>query len=472
LKNHLLIIIVLLFTPVSIAQRIDADIRNFFSDLIADTSNLQKYVYPDDLERSNRLGIQYEGVLNKFLISFDINKNIKEEIGKGNLNYELLQETEDEFTIINFSVPKADYNRKFHFKYNRLISFSSFYARNWVKQSSAYFNFFISELGLFNDYSVKKLDEYVDAVLNLLNVGRERKEILKANKINYILCKDEDEIEKLTGFRTRGLYILAYDEIITIYNCHFHELAHLLMNFKLMRLPLYTLSFFQEGFAVAVGGRGGLNRNVLFDIAYFLEKSGFIPFNSIITQSEFKSEDASLTYPATGLYNYFLISHLGIEPYCDLYLTYSGTEDYISSLSTGSILLPPIDDYNNFLSNYTKKAGIKIESDESTDNENYYRFRVSANLLLSEAFPLRNYKSKKFAENFPGIEYRGQKYLITANKREVNIYNLYTNNLIASYSAEFTIDNKEVPAEEGYFIFYVKKDIFEEDLKDLFLSEI
>lgn len=470
-KHALFFILIYLLTGSELpAQEINEKIKNFFQDLITNNNPLSKYVLPGELENSNRLGIKYEDVQDKFLISFDIDKNIKDEIRKGNIRYDLLQEKRDDLLVINFSVPQADYNTKFYFKNNQLISPSAFHTQNWIKKSSTYFNFSISDPELFNSYSLKKLDEYVDALLTLLNIGQEERELLKVNKINYILCKDEDEIEMLTGFRTRGLYFLAYDDIITTYNCHFHELAHLLMNFKLKRLPLYTLSFFQEGFAVAVGGRGGLNRNVLFDIAHFLEKSEFIPFNSIITQSEFRSEDASLTYPLAGLYNFFLMSHLGIEPYCDLYLTYSGTKDYISGLNTGSILLPSVKDYHSFLNKYTKISGVIIDPDEAA-TENYHRFRVRANLLLSEANPLGNYKSKKFTETFPGIYYKGQKYLITANKREVNIYNLYTNNLIASYSAGFTVDNKEVPTDESYFIFYVKKDIFEEDLKEL-VSEI
>lgn len=89
--------------------------------------------------------------------------------------------------------------------------------------------------------------------------------------------------------------------------------------------------------------------------------------------------------------------------------------------------------------------------------------------MLKTADALSNYKSnpaksgsplrsEKFEEVFPGVEYGGDKYLIKADSREVNIYNLYLNILIASYSAGFSLDNKEVPTEDGYFVFiYGKK---------------
>jgi hypothetical protein len=98
--------------------------------------------------------------------------------------------------------------------------------------------------------------------------------------------------------------------------------------------------------------------------------------------------------------------------------------------------------------------------------------KIRSNLLLKTANPLSNYKSKKFNEEFPSIEYGGYKYLIKADPREVNIYNFYTNILIASYSAGFSLKNKEVPKEEGYFIFYVRKEVFEEELGQLIDSDI
>ncbi len=159
-------------------------------------------------------------------------------------------------------------------------------------------------------------------MVKLLQINKDRVNLLQKEKINYILCKDENEIKTISGFDTRGIYILAYDEVITTFNTHYHELSHLLMNFKLQNLPLYTLPFFQEGFAVAVGGRGGIGRNILLNIGYFLEKSNYLKFNSILSKKDFVSENASMAYPAAGLYNYFLISNYGINSYIKLYLKY------------------------------------------------------------------------------------------------------------------------------------------------------
>ena len=193
-------------------------------------------------------------------------------------------------------------------------------------------------------------------MIKLLQISDDRMNLLQKEKINYILCKDQNEIKKISGFDTRGIYILAYDEVITTFNTHYHELSHLLMNFKLQNLPLYTLPFFQEGFAVAVGGRGGIGRNILLNIGYFLEKSGYLKFNAILSKEDFMSENASMTYPAAGLYNYFLISNYGINSYINLYLKYSGTSKQVNEFIASKIFLPPVETYKKFLNDFDDKS--------------------------------------------------------------------------------------------------------------------
>jgi hypothetical protein len=494
MKNTLFIILLFVFSVEINPQ--PQQIKNFFDDLIKNHPVLSQYLHPEALEESKRLNITYEDVPNKFLISYDIDESIKEKINKGELSYQLsYKQLEDDFSNAVFKTNENNYSKGFYFRNEMLVSPSSYFIRNWEKKELKYFKIFLSDPVLFNGYSVEQLDYFVDVMLDLLNVTQSEKELLEKEKINYILCKDADEIEKVSGFNTRGIYILAYDEIITTYNCHFHEIAHLLINFRLKNLPLYTLPFLQEGFATAVGGRGGLGRNVLLDIGYFLDKSRFIPFNSIVTKSEFLSEDASMTYPVAALYNLFLMEELGIESYLDLYLTYSGDADYISNLSLDSIIMPPIENFYAYRDNYKKQNGIFLEVNEDfriiteskagtiMESENFYLMKIRSNLLLKTSVPLSNYKSnpaksgsplrsKKFEEVFPGINYAGYKYLIKADSREVYIYNLYTNILIASYCAGFTTDNKEVTTEEGYFIFYVSKDLFEEEISEIIISDI
>ena len=127
------------------------------------------------------------------------------------------------------------------------------------------------------------------------------KRILEKQKIGYIFCADEKGVEKITGFNAKGLAMLGTDEVVTSYQTHFHEVAHILINYKLKLLGLYTLPFFMEGFAVAVGGRGGMAPRVVTDLGYFLQKSGQLTYDSIFTFDQFRSTDGSITYPVAVL---------------------------------------------------------------------------------------------------------------------------------------------------------------------------
>ncbi|MGE5401805.1 MAG: hypothetical protein ACM3S2_15500 [Ignavibacteriales bacterium] len=471
--------------PLKAQEQNGSEINSFFRSLISGSKDLAGYVLPSELAKSQRLGISYNEAPDKFLISFDIDASVKEKIRNGNNSYEVLKENlEDGFTKAVFQVKKLNYKKDFYFRNGKLVSGTLYFTRNWKNYTTGYFDFYISDTSYFNDYSARELETFVEGLCDLLKLDNRDKEILQKNKIIYILCRNAEEIERLTGFNTRGIYLLAYDEVVSTYNCHFHELAHLLMNFKLRNLPLYTLPFFQEGFATAVGGRGGIRRSVLLDIGCFLQKSGYIPFNSILTRKEFSSEDASTAYSVSALYNMYLLQEYGIEPYLKLYRNYSGSDSLVSGLKPESIQLPPNERFNSFLNRYENRSGISFEekgtpakliyegkSGRIYEGGNFYKIRLRSNMLFSQQDTLYNYISKKFTELLPKTTYRGAKYLITADKKEVNVYNLYTNDLIALYSTGYSLNNMDVPVKDGYFDFYLNKSVFDEDLEYLQVSD-
>jgi hypothetical protein len=173
----------------------------------------------------------------------------------------------------------------------------------------------------------------------------------------------------------------------------------------------------------------------------------------------------------------------GIESYLKLYKKYSGTESFISEIKVNSLMLPPIDQFEKFIDSLKSGSlvsidvpdkNVKLISEGSfysvSETENHYIISLRRNILFTPKKIPNGYKSKKFAEVFSEIKYQGEKYLITASSREINVYNLYTNILIASYTAGFSPDNKEVPTGKGFFKFMIRKDAFEEDLESLGIS--
>jgi hypothetical protein len=275
------------------------------------------------------------------------------------------------------------------------------------------------------------------------------------------------------------MYLLAYDAVASVYPCHFHELSHLLMNLKLRRLPLYTHPFLQEGFAVAAGGRGGIGVHSLFPMSVYLERSGTMDYTQLCLRQEFKQNDASLTYPVSGLYNYFLLREWGIQNYLSFYRNYSSSD--IDSVIIDTTLLPPRSRWNAFLDSVQQSpavvssySGLKIfakliSSDSSSISTNgiYYYFKLKSYLRL--------YKAGISPINIPGAlgdvvpdqPYRGEKYLLMADSNEIRIYNRWTGTLIGSLVASFTMSPLPLWKHNGYYEFYVRKELFEEPISEM-----
>lgn len=452
-------------------------VSQFIEALINDSDSLESFIYPEELVLSKRLGIQYEDVKNKFLISYEIPGEIINGIKNGQTDYTInIENVGSQNSVLNFEVPSKNYKTEFYFKNDYFISPPYYYYKDWQRMESEHFIFYISEPGYFNQYSINKLEDFISNAFTMIQYTEEEKETIKENKIIYIPCKDEDEIEKLTGYKARGMCNLAYDYLITTYNCHYHELIHLLMNFKLKKLPLYTHPFFQEGLAVALGGRGGKEPEVILSLGDFIAQSGFLTYKELLNVDDFKNYDASMSYPLSGLYNKFLLDTETFENYINLYRKYSSSD--VSQLVITPAELPNKTEWDNFLNNYSNSS-VNVDFDEENfksltendfyylkENNDYYLVGLKENLLLSTSDKPDNYNSKIFNEFFPNINYGEEKYLIRISDSEIAVYNLYTNNLIANYVSGFTLDMKPVPKENGFYKFVVNKNLFDESWID------
>jgi hypothetical protein len=305
---------------------------------------------------------------------------------------------------------------------------------------------------------------------------------LKEKKIFYFLCKDEEEIQKVTGFTTRGIYILAQDYVITTFNTHYHELLHFLINYKLRKLPLYTHPFLQEGFAVAFGGRGGLEAHTISEMGVFLIKSGFANYKELLSKLDFQKTDASISYPISGLYSDFLIKNIGIENYLKLYKKYSGNSEKVLSEKINEEDLLSDDKWILFIDSLSSQNPVKTIVDlnvsdyrpitqrndfEVYENDEEYLFRIKDTLLISTPTILSNFKSKIFSQHFPNRNYNSEKYLIIANQNEISVYNLFSDNLSGKYVASFSLPYWTVPLKDGFYEFIIKKNLFDEELMEL-----
>lgn len=469
------IFLCLLFSVRLIAQNISNDrLETIVKLIVSNSPELPQYIYPDELEVAKRFGISYQEAENKFFIANEFPQTEK------NINYDYKQsKLENNYSMLSINLPSQNITRDYYLKDSFIVSKPFYFSRNWKIKESTHFRFFISDEALFNDYSIDQLEKFVEKMFDILKFTEEHKKEIEQKRIYYFLCKDESEIQKVTGFSTRGIYILAQDYVVTTYNTHYHELVHFLINFKLRDLPLYTHPFLQEGLAVAFGGRGGLETHTIFETGVFLVKSGFANYNELLSRRDFQNTDATISYPISGLYIDFLIKQFGIEKFVDLYKKYSSSIDLKLIDLIDKNDLPSEGKWNLFVDSLVDKNPIKVseiidinnfnilsknEDYEIYSNNENYLFRVKDTLLIAAKPEMLNYQSKVFVEHFRIKEYNSEKYLIIANQNEISIYNLHSNNLIGKYVASFSIPPKTINKSEGFYEFIIKRKVFDEEI--------
>ena len=63
-----------------------------------------------------------------------------------------------------------------------------------------------------------------------------------------------------------------------------------------------------------------------------------------------------------------------------------------------------------------------------------------------------------------------KKYLVHADSNEIKIYNRWTGTLIGSYVSSFNLPFEQINRKNGKYEFYVRKNVFEEELSKLKLQ--
>lgn len=481
---HITSVLILVLTSILHPAQRDSTIHSrFLEALINDSPSLDTFVLAEERTFSTRLGISFSDVSHKFLISYDLHPVMKSEVREGRLNMvPVVRELSEGYSLLHLTVGN-NYSKEFIFRGEKLVSPVYYYTRQWTSWESEHIRFLISDTLYFNRYSVAALESFVVRMMDELEYTVEQRDRLREKKILYVLCSDVDEIERLTGFKTRGMYVLAFDYVVTTYNAHYHELVHLLVNFKLQRLPLFTHELFQEGLAVAYGGRGGVDPSVMLHAAHFIITSEFLRPDELFDRNEFLEHDPSVSYPVAGLYNDFLMKTLSTDSYLSLYRRYSSSDDSVSYLSVTHSDLPPERLWNAFLDSIDHDGGIVLDpppgrfepvmndsSGEIAEGEIFYRIRTGGIIRLAGKDTPGRYASRQFNELVHQASYRGEKYLILSDTNEIGVYNLLTNNRIAGRVRTFSHPSVPFPRLGDQFEFYIRKSVFDEPLRRLSIS--
>ncbi len=462
------------------ASPLTADRANaFLQCLLEHPESADAFVCEQDLAIANRLGIDYPEAPSKALISWDIPASQRDGLNLDEMTSRLsIRELDGRHSLLELAPIDDSIEKRWIFRDGKLSSSILYRIRDWKQVDSAHFRFLISDDSTFHPANIDALESFLMETASLLGFSDAEMDRLAKEKIYYCFCSSEEEIRELTGFVARGMYILSHDIIVSTYSAHLHELAHLLVNYKLRRPHLYTHPFLLEGFAVAVGGRGGKMPSILGQLGLFLHRSGWVSVDDLLDTQGFRMENASLSYPASALYNRFLLESLGAAAYLDLYRRFGGGESTALHLEIPKSELPPAEEWRRFLAEQGDECPIgpgaeglggatePIVFHPLPDGE-HFGFAVPALTLIPGSKGSAECGSFLYEELVDGHPYHGERFLIRASAEEIGIYDLFTNTMIAHYSLAFTEKAEAIPTLNGRYLFHVDSSLFPEGLENM-----
>lgn len=302
-----------------------------------------QYWSPRSSQRASRLGISYQGMP----IKADMNSPLfKSAAFKPDLQLKGGGALQDLFCRLGVQARYRDDLTTYQYYsveidgYPWLVFPQDYFARDWEIRQTRFFRIYIApgRESYVNDIALQSLDNFVETTAQILGLSGDDLELLGREKIDYYFCADEKGVEQITGVEVRGLYDLASDAVITSALPHYHEVAHLLVNFRLRSLPITTLPFLREGLATSLGGRAGRSSSAILDMASFLFRSDFLSVDSVLELAAFHGDlDASISYSGAALLVRSLVDIYGMEPVLKVYRSLSGDYARISGFSARHI---------------------------------------------------------------------------------------------------------------------------------------
>ncbi|SYZ72481.1 exported hypothetical protein [Candidatus Zixiibacteriota bacterium] len=435
--------------------------------------------HPDISTRDNRLGINYEGIEIKSDCGSPAVYATKQVRNALLQSYPTVAALDSDYYRVNFLAQMGE-QKLSHYYYMKkfgqdfwFIQPQDYFAVTWPVKESKYFRFHVNPVSekYFNDYGVSSLDDFIDRVATRINIPPERLAVLAQNKIDYYLCSNETEVGRITGHVTRGEYDLASDAVITCIFPHYHEVGHLLVNFKLQNLPLFTRSFMQEGTAVFLGGRWQRSSDVMLDFGGYIVRYDIANLDSILINADTANPlGADINYPVAACFADYMITNSGLDKFFTLYRALSG--DYASYIDANVDSLKNIitsvtgrkwDDLQTDFTNFCKirlpkearifpgdvvtsqalvtEKGFDLSASDKWIKVVYHpdsTEKTDASFLFDKDAGMKEKKSTLFDEQFKGKEtFAGYRYGIRLDKNEIGVYDYFTNQLIAKYVRDF-----------------------------------
>ena len=495
-----IIILTLFFTSIALHAE-DKDVKkligSYIDALVAkDYKKAEEFWHPQYIETCCRLGINYRDVPNKYDCMSPLIENI-ESIRNGEADWSVVSTRVDPAhhkAILKMSMPDDTISCDYFFQDDTtglyIVPRFWLHLNNLSLVSTKYFDVFYRNRSQLNDFALYDIDRFVDNVAAAFGVPEEKLKTLEKERMEYLLVESDNEVSELLGFRSRGVYFIPSDIIITRYLPDYHEIAHFMVNYTQDNLGLCIEPFMLRGLACMLGGRFGQRKEVMPQIAGFTLTNGIYSLEDVLTFDGFnhKIGNIDFSYPLSlGLVE-TLTDKFNITGTLTILSNLSGSVDEITGkssddvkavitkvtgenwdkiekLATDEICSDPFpnlkpggssDSGMVMFESGTQYFNVKITLNDGWYNVTVKSFspdkRVEAAVTMSGSVgnEFSAYKSSLWKEQYPNMPYSSQIYSIRFNPDEAGVYDYLTNELVAKYVSTFdemprlTTENKIV----------------------------
>jgi hypothetical protein len=367
----------------------------------------------------------------------------------------------------------------------------------WPTMTTTYFTIHYADKSLISDVASRKLDDFVRTAGKALGFTAADFDRLVKAKIDYYLCP-ADMVERLTGYKTEGMADLPMDAVVTRHPLHEHEIAHLLVNYALKEVPLYTLPFIQEGTACCLGGRWSKAPEVVFYAGYMAWNFQLLELDELLTREGFNTTigSADISYPAAALLTAYLRKDLSPEQFGKLYESLSGTGPWVRSLAIDTVKAiisratgNPWDSLKAGFKSYyedrqaagitpikdtlSTKPALIITSEGSSvriwQETSGYQVAVTGSgkgegYIVLQKLSGENkssFVSRLFTEQMPGEKYAGEDFGIRYSTGELAVYDYRTDRLVAIYLPAVSEVDSTMQSSTARLTFRIDRDVMD-----------
>jgi len=455
------------------------------------------------IERSSRFGIEYSDIPLKIDCASPIVRNL--ELMRNHLQPPAKQIRElpgGDFFRLQYSaiaegkLVEHSYYAYFDGSYYWLTYPQDYFCRDWKVKESEYFRIHAHPdvQKYLNPAALDEADQFVERLADSLDLLQSDLKTIREKKIEYYYCGSDETVREITGVRTKGTFDLPSNDIISSLFPHYHEVAHLMVNVKLGRLPLATHPLLREGLAVYYGGRRGNSSSALMGLGAFLHRKKIVEIDSLLTVSSFDSNASSdIAYPVAGLFTAYLLDKIGHKKYLEHYRALSGSLDEVRALPDSAVrseLLAAVDmsswaallsDFNTFMQQQTTERGPllpgRIENAEPlmeadgfaiSSNKEWLVFEFTANnsqppggnLLFGYDARLSEASSVMFEEQYVGkLPFEGHRFGVRFDANEAGLYDYAGNHVLAKYILGITPSDEYFDPDQNKITIRLKKSL-------------